>query len=63
LDINTVSQSQLQAIPGIGEKTAWKIVSSRAKIMRKNRNSPAFESLEDAFEGEVPKLAFTIFNT
>jgi radical SAM superfamily enzyme with C-terminal helix-hairpin-helix motif len=62
LDINTVSQSQLQAIPGIGEKTAWRIVSNRAKILRKNRDSLAFDSLEDAFEGEVPELAFAIFN-
>ena len=63
LDINSVSQAQLQAIPGIGEKTAWRIVSSRAKRMRKNRDVPAFESLEDAFEGEVPELVFTIFNS
>jgi len=62
LDINTVSQAQLQAIPGIGEKTAWKIVSNRAKILRKNRDAMAFGSLEDAFEGEVPELAFAVFD-
>ena len=47
LNLNTVSQKQLQAIPGIGEKTAWNLISERVK--RKHRGN-SFSTVEDAFE-------------
>ena len=40
LSINSASQSQLEAIPGIGNKTAWRIVSNRAKASRKSSENP-----------------------
>ena len=62
LDINTVTQSQLQAIPGIGEKTAWRIVSERAKRLRKNPDEPAFNDISEVFDGsEVPEIAHLVF--
>ena len=48
LDINSVSQQQLESIPGIGKKAAWRIISSRAKASR-NSKTP-FDSVEMAFE-------------
>ena len=65
LDINSVSQHQLASIPGIGEKTAWKIISAKAKRLSKNREKNAFENLEDAFSAvniQIPELAYKILN-
>jgi predicted nucleic acid-binding OB-fold protein len=45
-----VSQKQLEAIPGIGEKTAWKLISQRAKRKRKNPGQEAFDSAEEWFK-------------
>ncbi|MEK9730403.1 MAG: radical SAM protein [Candidatus Poseidoniales archaeon] len=36
LDAKTVTHKQLEAIPGIGKKTAWNLISSRAKTLSKN---------------------------
>ena len=47
LSINTATQSQLEAIPGIGSKAAWRIVSNRAKSSR-NSQEPAFSDVEEA---------------
>lgn len=51
LDINACTQKQLQAIPGIGEKTAWKVVSNRAKILSKSKEEAPFENPEQALRG------------
>ena len=48
LNINSVSQQQLESIPGIGKKAAWRIVSTRAKASRKSE--VPFESVAHAFE-------------
>jgi radical SAM superfamily enzyme with C-terminal helix-hairpin-helix motif len=48
LDINTVSQQQLESIPGIGKKAAWRLISSRAKASRSSKIP--FDSVEMAFE-------------
>lgn len=50
LDHNRVSQKQLEAIPGIGEKTAWKLISQRAKKIRKSGDLNAYESPMQLFE-------------
>ena len=49
LDINNVTEKQLEAIPGISKKGAWSIISERVK--RKNKGFDlAFENAEDAFD-------------
>ena len=35
LDINSVTEKQLEAIPGIGKKGAWNLISARARLKRK----------------------------
>ena len=44
LDINTATEKQLEAIPGIGKKAAWNLVSARAKLKRKD-DHPSIESI------------------
>lgn len=63
LDINKIKQNQLSAIPGIGPKGAWKIVSKRASILRKNNKK--FDSISEAFissEVNMPNLAEIILD-
>ena len=50
MDAEKVSQKQLEAIPGIGSKTAWKLISQRAKQKRKNRSADAYDSPEEWFK-------------
>ena len=45
-----ISQKQLEAIPGIGEKSAWKLISQRVKMKRKDGNDNSYESPESWFE-------------
>ena len=44
------SQKQLEAIPGIGSKTAWKLVSQRAKRKRKDSHANAYDTPEEWFK-------------
>ena len=46
MDVNTATQHQLEAIPGIGSKGAWRLVSARARASNKR----GFDSVEKAFE-------------
>ena len=46
----TASQKQLEAIPGIGERTAWKLISQRAKQKRKRVDAQAFATPEEWFK-------------
>ena len=46
LDINSVTEKQLEAIPGIGKKAAWNLISARARLKRKETAT----SLERIFE-------------
>ena len=48
MNIETMSQKQLEAIPGIGEKTAWKLISQRAK--RRSKGKTPFETAQSWFE-------------
>ncbi len=54
ININEASQKQLEAIPGIGTKGSWKIVSTRAKISNKQKTN--FSSVEQAFQLSDLKL-------
>ena len=61
LDVNSVTQHQLEAIPGIGRKGAWRLVSARARASSKG----VFDSPSEAFEAAgllMPPLAQTIFS-
>jgi len=63
LDLGTVSQKQLEAIPGVGEKSAWKIITARARALRQNPDEPPFKSVVAAFDAvdlEMPELATSI---
>ena len=62
LNINKITQNQLSAIPGLGRKGAWKIVSKRANKLRKDNEK--FTSIYDAFksaEVNMPEFAEKIF--
>ena len=61
LDVNSVTQHQLEAIPGIGRKGAWRLVSARARASTKG----VFDSPNEVFEAAgllMPPLAQTIFS-
>ena len=60
LDMNTVNQKQLVAIPGIGEKTAWNLISARVKEARKERRFGSIEAWFEAADAKVPELATRI---
>lgn len=48
LNPRVMTQKQLEAIPGIGDKTAWKLISQRAKQTSKGR--APFETAADWFK-------------
>ena len=57
IDINAATQKQLEAIPGIGEKSAWRIISEKVK---RGHRGKKFESVEEAFISvgiEMPEIA------
>ncbi len=59
MDVNTATQHQLEAIPGIGSKGAWRLVSARARVSTKG----GFDTVEAAFEAAglgLPTAAETI---
>ena len=60
MDPWTATEKQLAAIPGLGAKSAWSLVSARAKAARKRREAPPFESVSAWFHAaqlSVPPLA------
>jgi len=50
MDHDNISQKQLEAIPGIGEKSAWKLISQRVKMKRNKGNDNSYESPKNWFE-------------
>jgi len=50
LDLSRATEKQLSAIPGIGSKTAWNLISKRARAMRKMNTSAPYQSAEMWFE-------------
>ena len=61
LNINTVTEKQLEAIPGIGKKTAWNLISSRAKLMRK-QEEPSLESIFDAAKVNLDSTMLSVLS-
>ena len=63
LNLNKVTENQISAVPGIGDKGAWKMVSNRAKKFR-NKNFK-FDSIDELFSLSdviIPPNADKIFN-
>ena len=60
LDINTASEKQLEAIPGIGKKAAWNIVSARAKLKRKE-DRPNIESIFASAKLQLDSTILSVF--
>ena len=58
LRIQDASEKQLEAIPGIGKKTAWNLISSRAKLHRKKEAI----TLSSVFNAANVELSETIKN-
>jgi len=61
LNINTVTEKQLEAIPGIGKKAAWNLISSRAKLMRKQEN-PSLEAIFDAAKVNLDSTMLSVLS-
>ena len=49
LNHDNITEKQLSAIPGIGSKTAWKLISQRAKLKRKGAER-SFDSSKAWFD-------------
>ena len=49
MDPLRATEKQLSAIPGIGKKSAWSLVSSRARALRKSKGRRPFDSIEEWF--------------
>ena len=60
LDINTASEKQLEAIPGIGKKAAWNIVSARAKLRRKEER-PSIDSIFASAKVQLDSAVLSVF--
>lgn len=61
LNINTITEKQLEAIPGIGKKAAWNLISSRAKLMRKQEN-PSLEAIFDAAKVNLDSTMLSVLS-
>ncbi len=61
LNINTVTEKQLEAIPGIGKKAAWNLISSRAKLKRKQEN-PSLEAIFDAAKVNLDSIMLSVLS-
>ena len=60
LDINSVTEKHLEAIPGIGKKAAWNIVSARAKLKRKEKR-PSIESVFSSAKVQLDSTISSVF--
>ena len=60
LDINTATEKQLEAIPGIGKKAAWNIVSARAKLKRKEER-PSIDSIFASAKVQLDSTVLSVF--
>ncbi|MGB1792573.1 MAG: radical SAM protein [Candidatus Poseidoniaceae archaeon] len=60
LSIDTASEKQLEAIPGIGKKAAWNLVSARAKLKRKEEQ-PTIESIFTSAKLQLNSTILSVF--
>ncbi len=60
LSIDTASEKQLEAIPGIGKKAAWNLVSARAKLKRKEEQ-PTIESIFNSAKLQLDSTILSVF--
>ncbi len=60
LNINTATEKQLEAIPGIGKKAAWNIVSARAKLKRKEER-PGIKSIFASAKVQLDSTISSVF--
>ncbi|CAI8358749.1 MAG: Uncharacterised protein [Candidatus Poseidoniaceae archaeon] len=60
LDINSATEKQLGAIPGIGKKAAWNIVSARAKLKRKVEQ-PSIDSIFTSAKVNIDSTVLSVF--
>ena len=60
LSIDTASEKQLEAIPGIGKKGAWNLVSARAKLKRKEEQ-PTIESIFNSAKLQLNSTILSVF--
>ena len=57
LEFRNVTQQQLEAIPGIGRKGAWRLISHRAKSASKGVTNESLESVFEKSGVPMPPLA------
>ena len=57
LNFSDATQQQLEAIPGIGRNSSWRIVSHRAKMAREGDPIESLQSLFDGAEVQIPRYA------
>ena len=48
INVNKATQRQLEAIPGIGKKSSWRIVSTRARMASTGSSRP-FATVDETF--------------
>ncbi len=57
LNFSDATQQQLEAIPGIGRNSSWRIVSHRAKMAREGDPIESLQSLFDGAGVQIPRYA------
>ena len=62
MDINTATEKQLEAIPGLGKKSAWNLISARAKLRRKETN-PSVEAVFEAAQINIESQMETVLGS
>ena len=50
LDPNNITEKQLSAIPGIGHKMAWNLITTRVKQKRKAGQEFQYDDFQELFE-------------
>ena len=61
LDPATATEAQFRSVPGIGRKTAWGLISARARLARRGFESISIEMLYEELGGQLPDLADKLF--
>lgn len=64
LDIETITEKQLAAIPGISAKGAWKLISARAKYRSKGKTLENIDEWFSLINSTTPEFIeqYPIFN-